>query len=112
MSRPFKSELVIEENISEATFRAYHVGFEENKFRLKPLVDVLVRVIPEFAYGCHEGECLSLNDAWDKLRDAARLIYTTDKYGPYDPYKSIQLTYYLEIISCLICILYSFLLRL
>ena len=81
MSRPFKSELVIEEKISEATFRAYHIGFEENKFRLKPLVDVLVRVIPEFAYGCHEGECLYLNDAWDKLRDAARLIYTTDKYG-------------------------------
>lgn len=80
MSRPFKSELVIEEKISEATLKAYHVGFDENKFRLKPLVDVLMRTIPEFTFGCHEGECIQLTDAWDKLREAARLVYTTDKY--------------------------------
>jgi len=81
MSRPFKSEFVLEEKISEATLKAYHVGFEQNKFRLTPLVDVLVRVIPEFAFGYQEGSTLLLTDAWDKLRDAARLIYTSDNYN-------------------------------
>jgi hypothetical protein len=81
MPRPFNSELVLEEKISEATLRAYHVGFDENKFRLKPLVDLLVRVIPEFAFGYQEGATLLLTDVVDKLREAARLIYTTDNYN-------------------------------
>lgn len=81
MPRPFHSELVLEEKISEATLRAYHVGFDENEFRLKPLVDLLVGVIPEFAFGYQEGATLLLTDIVDKLREAARLIYTTDKYN-------------------------------
>ena len=79
MPKPFRSELVLEEKISEATLRAYHVGFEQNKFRLEPLVDLLVNVIPEFAFGYHEGDVL-LTDVVNKLRDAARLIYSTDNY--------------------------------
>ena len=79
MSRPFKSELVVEEKISDATLRAYHVGFDQNQFRLQPLVDILVSVIPEFAFGYHETRSIELTEMWGKLKDAARLIYTTEK---------------------------------
>lgn len=80
MNRPFKSELVLKEHISEATLRAYHVGFDQNKFRLQPLVDVIRRVIPEFALGIYEGQTVPLTDMVDKLREAAETVYLTDKY--------------------------------
>ncbi len=80
MATPFGSDLVFEEKISEATLRAYHVGFEQNKFRLKPLVDVIIKVIPEFAFGYHEGKNVGLPNIIDKIRDAAILIYDTDKF--------------------------------
>lgn len=78
--RPFKSDCVIEEKISEATLRAYHVGFEENKFRLQPLVDVLSDVIPEFAFGYHEGSSIPTTQIREKLKEAAKAVYTTEKY--------------------------------
>jgi len=81
MPRPFKSEKVIEEKISESTLRGYHVGFEANKFRLQPLVDVICRVIPEFALGYYEGNNIPLSDIADKLREAALTVYDTNKYG-------------------------------
>ncbi len=75
MTRPFRSELVIEEKISEANFRAYHVGYEQNKFRLKPLVDILLSVIPEFALGYQEGKVVPINEIVTKIREASRTIY-------------------------------------
>ena len=81
MTRPFKSELVLEEKISDATLKAYHVGYEQNKFRLYPLVEVISRVIPEFAFGYHESVYIDQTEIVDKLREAAKTVYTTDKYG-------------------------------
>lgn len=78
--RPFKSEKVIEERISEATLRAYHVGFDSNKFRLKPLVDILCRVIPEFSFGYHEGTSVPHSEMYEKFQEAAEIIYQTDKF--------------------------------
>jgi hypothetical protein len=80
MSRPFKSELVIDEKISDRYLRAYYIGFDEKKFRLQPLVDVIRRVIPEFSLGYHCGENIPLNDIVDRLKDAAEAVYLTDKY--------------------------------
>lgn len=80
MHKPFKSDKVIEEKISEATLRAYHVGFDENKFRLSPLVDVIMRAITEFAFGYHEGEGIPHTLVFEKIREAANIIYQTDKY--------------------------------
>lgn len=80
MPRPFKSELVLEERIHEATFRAYHVGFDENQFRLQPLVDVIRSVIPEFALGYHAGTQVPLTDLVDRLKEAAETVYLTDHY--------------------------------
>lgn len=78
--RPFQSELVLEERISEARLRAYHVGFEENRFRLMPLVDIIRKVIPEFALGPHVGNSAALTDIVDLLSDAAKTVYLTNKY--------------------------------
>jgi hypothetical protein len=80
VARPFKSEKVIEEKISESTLRAYHVGFELNQFRLKPLVEILCRVIPEFAFGYHEGLSVPHIEMVEKLQEAAQMIYQTDKF--------------------------------
>lgn len=80
MDRPFKSELVVEEKISEATLRAYHVGFDNNHFRLKELVDILRKVIPEFALGYHAGSAVPMTEIIDKVQEAASTVYTTEKY--------------------------------
>ena len=80
MTRPFRSELILEELISEATLRAYHVGFDQNAFRLQPLVDLIVEVIPEYALGLHEGEGIPLTAMVSRLREAASTVHQTDKY--------------------------------
>jgi hypothetical protein len=80
MARPFNSELVIEQRIADATFRAFHVGFDQNRFRLQPLVDVIRKVIPEFALGYHAGTQIPLTDMVDRLKEAAETVYLTDKY--------------------------------
>lgn len=80
MARPFNSDLVLEERISDSTLRAYHVGFDQNKFRLLPLVETIRSVIPEYALGYHQGNNIPYTEIVDRLQDAAKTVYTTDKY--------------------------------
>ncbi len=80
MPRPFKSDLVLEEKISDATLKAYYVGFDQNKFRFVPLVDVIRNVIPEFALGYHCGEQIPLTEIIERLKEAAETVYLTEKY--------------------------------
>jgi hypothetical protein len=80
MDRPFNSELVIEEKISDATLKAYHVGFDRNEFRFLPLVEVISSAIPEYALGYHCGEKIPLTDIVVRLKEAAKSVYLTDKY--------------------------------
>lgn len=80
MARPFNSDLVLEERISDSTLRAYHVGFDQNKFRLLPLVETIRSVIPEYALGYHQGNNIPLTEIVDRLQEAAKTVYTTDKY--------------------------------
>ncbi|RAK70563.1 HamA C-terminal domain-containing protein [Hymenobacter edaphi] len=80
MPRPFQSDLVIDERICEPALKAYHVGFDNNKFRFLPLIDVIRRVIPEFSLGYHEGKGFSLTVMVDRLKEAADTVYQTDKY--------------------------------
>lgn len=80
MARPFNSDLVLDERISHSTLRAYHVGFDQNKFRLLPLVETIRSVIPEYALGYHQGNNIPLTEIVDRLQDAAKTVYTTDKY--------------------------------
>lgn len=78
--RPFNSELIIKEQINKVTLKAYHVGFDQEEFRLTPLVDTIRNVIPEFALGYHEGKNIPLNSIIEKLKEAAETVYLTDKY--------------------------------
>lgn len=80
MNKPFKSDLVLREEISETSLRAYHVGFDQNKFRLNPLVDIIRKVIPEFAFGIHDGNTVLMTEIVDKLQEAALSVFDTDKY--------------------------------
>ena len=80
MARPFNSDLVLEERISDSTLRAYHVGFDQNKFRLLPLVETIRNVIPEYALGYHNGNNIPFTEIVERLKDAAKTVYTTDKY--------------------------------
>jgi hypothetical protein len=80
MSKPFESDLVLSEHISEANLRVYHVGFESNKFRLTALVEVIRKVIPEFALGVHNGTSIPLTEVVERLSEAAKTVYLTDKY--------------------------------
>lgn len=80
MAKPFESDLVLEEHIKETNLRAYHVGFESNKFRLTPLVEVIRKVIPEFAFGFHEGMNIPYTEVIERIVEAANTVYLTDKY--------------------------------
>jgi hypothetical protein len=77
---PFGSNLVLTERISDATLRAYCVGFDQSKFRLGPLVDLLVKVIPEFALGYYHGTSVPMTEIVPIARKAARRVYLTDNY--------------------------------
>lgn len=80
MPRPFKSDLVIQEQIADPFLKAYHVGFDQGQFRLVPLVDIIRNVIPEFSLGYHCGESIPLTSMIEKLKEAAETVYLTDKY--------------------------------
>lgn len=80
MSRPFKSELVISEKNYESGLFGFHIGFDQKEFRLTPLVDIIRSVIPEFALGYHEGKDIPLTEIVNKLREAANVVYNTEKY--------------------------------
>ena len=80
ITRPFESHLVLEEQISEATLRAFNVGFDQNKFRLEPLVELVMKALCEFALGHHVGTHIPITQIRQRLKQAAELVFTTDKY--------------------------------
>ncbi len=71
--RPFASEKVITEHISEADLKTYFVGFDFGKYRYDELVDLILDVIVDFAFGFHEGILLEYNRRM--LIEAAKSIY-------------------------------------
>ena len=68
MNDPFKASKVITQHISESNFRTYFVGFDidisdgKKKYRWNELLNLLQAVIPEFAFGLHEGT--SVSNGW------------------------------------------------
>ncbi|OQX20969.1 MAG: hypothetical protein BWK75_04190 [Candidatus Altiarchaeales archaeon A3] len=85
MTSPFGSEKVIKEHISEADLKTYFVGFDLNDkdqkvYRWKNLIDVLQNVIPEFAFGHHEGTSTDNNKMVEKVKEAARSIYKIKEF--------------------------------
>ena len=71
--RPFASEKLITEHISEADLKTYFVGFDFGKYRYDELVDLILDVIVDFAFGFHEGILSEYNRKM--LIEAAKSIY-------------------------------------
>jgi hypothetical protein len=83
---PFGSERVITQHFSNADFNTFFVGFDINGegqryYRIENLVELLQKVIPEFAFGHHEGTSISLTEVLPKLREAARSIYKIESFS-------------------------------
>ncbi len=76
---PFQSNKVIEERVSEAKLRVFDVGFDQNKYRLQPLADVIMKALPEFALG-YKPNGIADTEIYDRLKDSAKILYDTDKY--------------------------------
>lgn len=85
MTTPFSSHLVIEEKISNATLKAYLIGYDLNDegssvYRIDPLVQKILSALHEFAYGFHEGDSTSNNESLSKIIDAANSVYKIDSF--------------------------------
>jgi hypothetical protein len=83
---PFGSEKVITQFISNAELKTYFVGFDidedsQRYYRIDHLVELLQNVIPEFAFGFHEGKTIELSKIRPTLREAARSIYKIEPFS-------------------------------
>lgn len=81
----FNSEKVIKQAISDEDLYAYLVGFDFNddgdrEYRWNPLIRKLINVIPEFAFGFHEGTQTDNTILMEKISDAARSIYKIEEF--------------------------------
>ncbi len=78
---------VIKEHISESDFCTYFVGFDINpdngkyEYRWKPFIKLLQEVIPEFAFGFHQGVTVDQTGIIEKLCEAAKSIRVDKKGG-------------------------------
>jgi hypothetical protein len=82
----FGADKVITHHISNVDFSTYYVGFDVDdfgisKYRWRPLIDLLIDVIPEFAFGYHEGTKISITKPVSIVREAARAIYKIDCFN-------------------------------
>ncbi len=89
----FGSEKVITQHISEANLKTYFVGFDlndegESCYRWNNLINLLQKVIPEFAFGYHYGTAIDIKEFTEKLAEAAKSIY---KIKEFDKVKTIYL---------------------
>ena len=81
----FNSQKVIKQSISYGDWYAYLVGFDLNddgdmEYRWTPLIKTLTNVIPEFAFGFHEGTETKNTELVNRISDAARAIYKIDEF--------------------------------
>lgn len=85
MTTPFGSEKVITQHISEADLKTYFVGFDLNDngdkdYRWGNLINCLQNVIPEFAFGYHQGTETSNTELLSKVCEAAKSIYKIKEF--------------------------------
>lgn len=81
----FGANKIVKEHISEADLCTYLVGFDlkdngEKKYRINELVKLLVKAIPEFAFGHHLGEATDNTEIIQIIIDAAKAIYSIDEF--------------------------------
>ncbi|MDT8781986.1 MAG: DUF1837 domain-containing protein [Candidatus Bathyarchaeota archaeon] len=87
----FASSRIITQKIFEATFRTYFIGFDKDDkgieyYRIKKLIDLLTRAVPNFAFAYHEE--IDGYNAVEKLQEAAESIYRIKEFrDTYEIYK-------------------------
>lgn len=82
----FNSNPIINEQISNVNLKAYMVGFDLNdlgtkEYRLDKLICILTDVIPEFAFGLHQGTLTENTKLISKIKDAAKSIYKLNVFN-------------------------------
>ena len=82
----FNSNPIINEIISNVNLKAYMVGFDLNDsgkktYRLDKLIGILTDVIPEFAFGLHQGSLTENTKLVSKIKDAAKSIYKVNAFN-------------------------------
>jgi hypothetical protein len=85
MTSPFNSEKIITHKIKDSELNTFLVGFDINDkgekiYRIKPLIEKLIQVIHEFAFGLHEGEVTQNTDSIIKIIESAKSIYKIDSF--------------------------------
>ena len=81
----FNADKVIKEHISEVDLCTYFVGFDlddngNSVYRLNNLVNLLIKAIPEFALGFHQGTNTANTNLVPVLTEAAKSIYKIPEF--------------------------------
>ena len=81
----FGANKIITEHIKSTDLHAYFVGFDlddsgNSLYRVKPLIELLTNVIPEFAFGHHYGTSVDINEIVCKLIESAKSIYNVEAF--------------------------------
>jgi len=85
MSKPFKSNGIIEEFFTKDNLRCYIVGYDlddqgAQAYRWKPLVKTIISAIHEFAFGLHEQAVTSNTETVEKVIEAANSVYKIENF--------------------------------
>ncbi|SUA44372.1 Domain of uncharacterised function (DUF1837) [Neisseria zoodegmatis] len=78
----FRSDEVIKEEVFHDSVHAYFVGYSmDKKYRWDDLARVIIRALPEFAYGIHLGTSTDNSLIMDRLREAAKALYQIKSFS-------------------------------
>jgi hypothetical protein len=83
--KKFGAYKIVSDKINECDFSSYAVGFDLNnsgemEYRINALVKLLIKVVPEFAFGHHIGEEIALEDATNIVFESANAIYKIKEF--------------------------------
>lgn len=81
----FGAHKIIKQHICQNNLCTYFVGFDlddsgKSYYRINDLVKLLIKVIPEFAFGHHLGNTTSNTEIVNTLSAAAKAVYSIDEF--------------------------------
>lgn len=77
----FESELIFEQFVEKTYFRGFSVGYEFEEFRYEALVELIFSAVLDFSLPESEKKSITPVNAQRKMRNAAKAVYTSDKYS-------------------------------
>lgn len=81
----FGANKIIKQYHNLSNFSSFYVGFDLNdegitEYRIDKLVEMLISVIPEFAFGYHIGEDIPITKLVPLVKESARSIYKIEAF--------------------------------